>query len=433
MSKLISHQNTEDISSLSKQVEEGLSGLQTARDIYKAELTTLDFMKTKVKKKLAWFKKEMIKILDKMEEATLKALERDVSDYITQIDHQFKEHEDELKKHKDNFDGIKIGDQNAVINVTEVERLCSKTTEFVDKIKYGQFDLDFIPDAKLKEFSSCETMGDVSINMKRNGSKPYAIKSIEEICDGKVEDHTTRNISSICILVNGDIMLADSFNKSVTRYKCSTFRETACAKFLSYPWDMCVTASNELAVTFPEEIRNVRFLRTVRGLKQSRSLHLRHTCRGIDYFEEELFVTDQGIFVYIYTIDGVLLRKFSRDTTYKLQSDYRTISVSKRLIVLIDWEEGLIAFDREGKLLWKRNHNLIRRASGVCFDEYGNIFICSSRSLNIIQIDTYGTVIGEIAGTNQGIVRPTCVCFDTRKSTMIVGQQGAKTIKLKVV
>ncbi|KAH3844746.1 hypothetical protein DPMN_087008 [Dreissena polymorpha] len=126
-------------------------------------------------------------------------------------------------------------------------------------------------------------------------------------------DKETCDIRGICELSAGYILILDDSNKSVKLLDIQ-LKVIAHADLIGSPMDMYTISPTEVAVTFGKNMI-VQFLNVKdRQIYIGRKLDFKHTCHGIAYFKNTLFITSLTA-VYQYTMDGQLLKKIYEDTS----------------------------------------------------------------------------------------------------------------------
>lgn len=318
--------------------------------------------------------------------------------------------------------------------VNHSKKITSEARKALHKLNIQIGEIEFVPDQKLLELmTEVSTLGMCKLSFNRDPAVIYKIIDQRSIRIVPARGNKDCNITGACRVSDGNVLLTDRSNKKLLRLDIDSTKVRDELRFSSEPWAICMINSKEAAVSFPEEQKNVKFISITNKLKIRRSMKLRHTCRALAFQGDELIVADQGVYVYVYKLNGILVRKISKDGLNETRlSDYYSIAVNENLIVLADWIEGILAFDRNGKLIWKYDGTDLKRAGGLCFDENGNILACGSQSINVVHIDRNGKKIGEIANTAHGLMYPTTLCFDEERSTIVVAQREADFILFRV-
>lgn len=383
--------------------------------------------------KIKDFRSEMSKRLDAFEKEALQSLDAIFTEYKENTESHLKEADRCLTSHSENLKTMTVDEEEIFKRINECKeskRAIKQIQNALHKLKVQIADTEFIPDSNLTDvISKVTTLGVCRLSFRRDPTVLYEVIEKREVRMVSEKSSHDCNITGAALMPDGRVLLADRSNKRLVRLDTVSNGVKDYVNFQTEPWSVCSIHASEAAVSFPEEQNNVKFIRIDKKMRISRSLKLRHTCRALAYDGEELLVTDQGIFVSIYTLDGTLLRKFSKNGHFDSRlTDFHSIAVKDNLIVVADWNEGLLAFDKNGQIVWKYDDRDLKRAGGLCFDKNGNVIACGSQSINLIQINGNGKKIGEIANSSNGLVYPTTVCFDEQRALIIVAQQEANTV-----
>jgi hypothetical protein len=437
MEELSRECTTESIQKMIDEIESIQSQINEAVKKINNEKTTLNKEKQKAIKKIKDFKAEVLKQIDTFEKESIQNIEKALTEYVKKTETDLSEAKRRLSMRIDCLESVLHETEPSMIKIFEIKECqleITETREALHKLKIQIPEIEFLPNDKLLNLlSETKSLGACQLNFRRDPTMLYEIAEKRETRVVPEKSNNNCNITGLVVLADGSVLLADRSNKKLIRLGADTYAIKNTIKFSSEPWAVCTVNSTEAVVSFPEEQKNIKFINVTNKIKVSRTMKLRHTCRGVAFDGNVLLVTDQGVFIYVYKLDGTLLTKFSKDGHAESQlTDFYAIAVRDDLIVVADWNEGLLAFDTSGKLIWKQNDPDLKRPSGVCFDETGNILACGSQSINVKQINREGKKIGEVANTSNGLVYPTSLWFDIRKSLLIVSQQEANTVVYRV-
>ncbi|KAH3832940.1 hypothetical protein DPMN_106236 [Dreissena polymorpha] len=123
------------------------------------------------------------------------------------------------------------------------------------------------------------------------------------------------SIAGICVLTDGQVLVADSKNKRIKllnqQYQVVNHWDVTAG-----PWDICLITSSEVAVAVNDhdsKIHEVQFITVNQGkLVSGRKFQLQHECRGIVHHQGDLFVTS-GKELYKYSLSGKLICSLYQD------------------------------------------------------------------------------------------------------------------------
>ncbi|KAH3896431.1 hypothetical protein DPMN_020608 [Dreissena polymorpha] len=112
-------------------------------------------------------------------------------------------------------------------------------------------------------------------------------------------------ITGICVLTDGQVLVADRGNK---RFKLlnQQYQVVSHCGVAEYVRDMCQITPSEVAVAVDDDnyTHNVQFITVTQSqLTLGRKLELQHGCKGIDHHEGELFICSSTA-LFKYTLSG---------------------------------------------------------------------------------------------------------------------------------
>lgn len=247
-----------------------------------------------------------------------------------------------------------------------------------------------------------------------------------------LDDNFTSWISSLCVASNGNVLLVDR-NNSLKRFSPQENRVSRYLRFTGKPYSVCVINDMEAAVTMTGQSK-VYFVFIKKKMHVTSTLDLTFECRGIAFHNENLFVSDKTT-VYILTRRGEELRRITSDMSENFFSHINnmTVGLSGQTLFVADDNNGLVAVDiQSGNKLWHYTDDDLKRATGVCHDGNGSIFVCGWDSHNVLQITEKGEKVGEIIGKADGLTLPWALCFAPSSSTLFVSQDGEASDELVI-
>ncbi|KAH3844742.1 hypothetical protein DPMN_087004 [Dreissena polymorpha] len=159
----------------------------------------------------------------------------------------------------------------------------------------------------LGKIERVETQGN-EIVLEQKSKYPHDIRI--------TSDKVACDIRGICELYLGDILILDCNNNRVKLLDMQ-YKVVAHADLIGSPVDMCTISPNEVAVTFAGSKTNKigQFLNAKdRQIVIGRKLDFKHTCHGIAYLNNTLFITSRTA-LYQYVIEGQLVKKIYEDTS----------------------------------------------------------------------------------------------------------------------
>ncbi|XP_052220242.1 uncharacterized protein LOC127837321 [Dreissena polymorpha] len=235
------------------------------------------------------------------------------------------------------------------------------------------------------------------------------------------------NITGICCLPNGQVIVVDFNNKKVKlldrHYNVSSHCDVP-----GNPWDICQITSSEVAVTYD---KNVQFI-SVRNwkLKKGRKFLLPHDAFGIAYHEGALYVTS-SIVLYQYALSGSLVKKIYEDASSYCSVWKCAVSpAGDRIYVLNNTQHKVITLAIDGTLISTFVPALLspfdvpelQSPYGVHVTSSGHVLVCGFGSKNVIQLDTEGRKkLATLVSLTDTMCGPMSVCYNMNTHQIIVG------------
>ncbi|XP_052259946.1 uncharacterized protein LOC127864309 [Dreissena polymorpha] len=122
-------------------------------------------------------------------------------------------------------------------------------------------------------------------------------------------------ITAVCALPNGQVLVADRFNKKV-KLLSQQYRVVSHLDVRDEPLDMCLITPTEVSVAVHDEVQF--FTVSQSQLAKSRKLKLQHYCKGIAHNQGDLYICS-GTALYKYTLSGELDCRLYEDTSANLR------------------------------------------------------------------------------------------------------------------
>ncbi|XP_053383614.1 uncharacterized protein LOC128549895 [Mercenaria mercenaria] len=387
-----------------------------------------DNKKTKVVllKEIKAFRKEVNEVLDRLEQASVAEVEGKCGKQDQEFREELKNIQDTLDKLttcKAEMESSQRNPSQQFVNMKKSEKKIS------DMKKAGSRTTDKLKDSLLFERNSeilhflrnLESLAKKSLLMKHG---LYEVQSKQSYNVKLNDDVSTCDIWSSCILDSGDILLADFDNKKIKLADCETYRVRDSMKMSTSPRSICRISSVEAAVSFYN--KTVQFVSTKNELAPTRSLKFNYDCRGMVVIDGQLVIC-YSTTVYIYTINGELLRTIQKDRSgNNMFQNIREICLSDngKTIYMADDTKGLVTIDIDGNVIWKYSGQELKSAWGVCTDGNGNVFVSGITSRNVVQLGYDGAFLGEVVSKAHGLNCPQAVSFDRKQRKLFVADSN---------
>jgi sugar lactone lactonase YvrE len=268
----------------------------------------------------------------------------------------------------------------------------------------------------LKDF---KTFGLISVSNTENiTDKMYDVKSKKQVNMKHITDSKTCDIWGSCFTDDGLLFLADYSNKALKLIDLSAESIKDRLDLYASPVIICQINKNDFAVSLNN--KTIQFVSKGNKLNAIKQLKVDHFCHGLACTDDKLFISGQSTSVYIYDMNGSMLRKIASDKQGKaIFSSNRHISVSSddKMIYVGDSYKGVIVLDIEGnykKTITDPDFNFLW---GVCTDKRGNIFVCGMGQSKIVQIN-------EKSAEKMGVLGKVCnglsCSFDSKHNRLVV-------------
>ncbi|KAH3881976.1 hypothetical protein DPMN_005904 [Dreissena polymorpha] len=215
----------------------------------------------------------------------------------------------ELNKMKDEVISIKGSITSSIHKCTSLHNDLLQLLEIVQKIGDNK-ELCLIASIKCKHIiqQALTLLGKSGKVFKVQGKSKYNVRI--------PSDSVTCEISGICVLPDGQVLVVDWRNKNVKLLN-QQYQVVSHWDVNAWPFDICLIAPSEVAVTVNAiNIHEVQFITVNQGkLVPGRKFQLQHECRGIAHQNGDLFVTS-GIELYKYTLNGKLICRLYKALGY---------------------------------------------------------------------------------------------------------------------
>ncbi|KAH3850581.1 hypothetical protein DPMN_093003 [Dreissena polymorpha] len=145
-------------------------------------------------------------------------------------------------------------------------------------------------------------------------------------------DSKSCGIRAICVLSNGQVLLADMENKKVKLLN-QQYKVVSHCNVTAGPHGICQITPREVAVTVDDDINTheVQFITVTKSmLVTERQFRLEHKCRGIAHHADDLFI-GAGSALYMYSLSGELCTRLYKQLNRRLTT-YRQLKVGNMLV-----------------------------------------------------------------------------------------------------
>ncbi|KAH3749422.1 hypothetical protein DPMN_183920 [Dreissena polymorpha] len=240
------------------------------------------------------------------------------------------------------------------------------------------------------------------------------------------------NIGAICVLPEGQVLVADDNNKTI-KLLDQQHKVVSHCSMTTWPFHMCQITPSEVAVTL-KNIHEIQFI-TVnnRKLVTGRKLQLKHACFGIAFHKEDLYITDQTA-LYKYTLSGKKVSKMFEDKSGPYTVYRCAVSPTGDKLYITDTShDKLLTLARDGSVLATFTDPALQGQGGIHVTPAGQVLVCGGSSHTIIQVDDEGRKKLAILATKEdGVVNPRSVCYNRHTASILVGLYYNNILVFKV-
>ncbi|KAL4221097.1 hypothetical protein ACF0H5_019358 [Mactra antiquata] len=235
-----------------------------------------------------------------------------------------------------------------------------------------------------------------------------------------------------CLTFDYQLLVTDLNNKSLKLIDTHTMTVIDVCKLDSQPLGVCCISDDEAVVAC--EDTKIQFVSYGNKMKPTRQIKTSHYCYGITTKNDKLYVTDGGSSLYIYDMDGNLLKTISQDN-----DGNELFSVSGHVIFtengdkmyVSDYFKGVVCFDGEDNYQSTFKDSGLNGVDGVCVDGRGNIFVVGCWSFNVVQFNENGEKIGVVIKELDGLHEtPRSICFHQELNRLYVTMENSDVVKM---
>ncbi|XP_052778552.1 uncharacterized protein LOC128215996 [Mya arenaria] len=380
-------------------------------------------------------------VLDQLEEDTINELDVRVATFQEQIKKDIDQSEQmnkDIKSLADNMTKNKTNDSLVCVGYSRCQKLVTQTNDFIrDTATKHEVELAFVLNTKLYDLldslMSVERFGKII-----NASHVFKVENATQFNAALRTDKENSNISGICELLSGELVLVDNYNCRIKLLNQSYQIVDHC-DVPTHPLDVCHIAGNELAVSVNSDKKTrheVRFFNVMNlKLQQTRKLTFNHTIRQIVHYSGRLFITSDTA-LYSYDKVGQNGGTLFEDKADKLSVYTCAVSCDGSKIYIANVsKDQLLTLDREGNKLATLSDPNMKGPRAVHVSPLGHVFVCSYISNTVVQVDREGKrKLATLATQADGLVKPKSLCYSSHSSSLIIGQYETNNgVVIKVI
>ncbi|KAH3862320.1 hypothetical protein DPMN_025286 [Dreissena polymorpha] len=236
-------------------------------------------------------------------------------------------------------------------------------------------------------------------------------------------DSESCSITAICVLPDGQVLLADRNNKTVKLLN-QQYRVVSHLDVRTESQDICQITPSGVAVAVTYRNR-VQFITVIQGqLALGKKFQLQHECTGIAHNQGDLYISS-GTALYKFTLSGKQVCRLYKDTSASATVRKCAVSPTGDRLYIISYYK-LHTLARDGTLLATYTDPALDGLDGVHVTPAGQVLVCGTWSHTVLQVGWDGqsklTTLATLATQEDGVRRPWSVCYSSTTSSIIVGQ-----------
>jgi hypothetical protein len=252
--------------------------------------------------------------------------------------------------------------------------------------------------------------------------QPPSVKSINDI---KLTLHNTFNgpkgkgmtcITGCIVCPNGKMILVENnYNRRLPILNDDDTLDKVIRCSLGYPIDVTYLDDRTVAVSADTGIEIIN----IDTKKPERRINTSELCCGITYHN--------GVLLWCEKNRGIQMMKLSdgRSTTLVKQGNLQNhsfITTCREKIYQTNRNTKTVTcYTIKGAKLWEfKDESLLTDPLGVTVDNNGNVYVTSCSSHSVVVIEPDGRKDRQILSSDDGLIMPTGIYFDTSKNCLLV-------------
>ncbi|XP_052780149.1 uncharacterized protein LOC128217217 [Mya arenaria] len=385
-------------------------------------------------------RKEINEILDKLEKKTVEQLDSMMEDLEKPLKdnlESFANMDDQISTMIEKLRQIsgKNRESSSYIGLKKCQSKLSEANCLVQEIREKE-QMKFKSDESVLSFlRNLNSLGNVDSVKDTDNIHVYKSKSSSEFEVKMDKDKKECYIEGICELPSGEVVIADYSNDRVKLLN-SQFEVIGHYDLPAPPQHLCHTKGSEVAVAVGEvSTYEIHLVTVTKGnLQALRKFTTDHKCMSVGHHQGQLYV-GSGKALYLYSLDGSLIKKMYEDNSYSLTVYSCAVSPDGERIYVTNYNASkLITLDTSGQVLYTVDDPDLQNPTGLCVSPSGHVFVCGQESHTVLQVDQEGRKkLATVAREADDLCYPRSVWFSEQTSTLIVGnlhQDNITVVKL---
>ncbi|KAH3749414.1 uncharacterized protein LOC127847627 isoform X1 [Dreissena polymorpha] len=434
ISDIVKIQST-DLKKLSVSIQTILEEMRKLQGNQEASLQYLQNSFDEQLQKIHETRRKINAALDTIEQKTL----NEMKDTLTKLQASCKDDvdkcislQDELKQLRDAIQDIsdKSKLELSFIATRKCKDIIQQSETFLKKNSLQvKVSITFQPSSDIAQYlSELSGLGKIEHSTQiLNPNKVFTVKG-KSVHNVRISsDSKVCNITAICVLPEGQVLVADSGNENIKLLDQQHQVVSHCS-VTTWPRDMCQITPSDVAVALKSEVQFITV--NNRKLVTGGKLQLKHACVGIACHQEDLYISDYTA-LYKYTLSGKQVSKMYEDKTGDFTVKACAVSpTGDKLYITNVSNKKVLTLARDGSVLATfTDHALLEPYVHVT--PAGQVLVCGFLSNTIIQVDDEGRKKLAILATQEdGVVSPLSVCYNRHTASILVGLYASSNIRV---
>lgn len=279
--------------------------------------------------------------------------------------------------------------------------------------------------AKVSEIQSSQNAN----NIELFGRFCVADESDSKVCD----------ISSISLLSDGEVIVADSTNSKLKKLD-KTYKLVDSVNMPASVHSVCLDNVSQVAASLYMK-RTIQHVSVEPELGLITSFSVGAYCRGMCCLGDKLLVCSGDVFqpnsghIEVYDSAGrqqdtipIAPRRLTAVPLYITGSDD-----GEYLLVTSYKCDNITVLDLTGNVVTTFSHKHLIGPRGLCTDSRGHVFVCGSGSNTVVQLSLEHQEIDVLLTEKEGIKEPEGICFDRKTSRLLIGLSNSNDMYVYIL
>jgi len=417
------------------------NALNKVSDIKQKQLSNLEISGEKVLGQIQTIRRDVNKAFDDLEAHTVAELDKMKSSKERQVHadvRTIRDTMDHVQKMLDDInEGKHKGESSAFISFKKGEEILTQGQSILQTMEMTtEVQLAFQPYIGILDYLAALTkLGELSCT---SGSSPALpgpdhtfVKENEtqyNTCHGKEET----SIYAICVLPNGQTLLADKWNCSLKLLN-DKFTIISSHNLGKTPSSMCYVGNSEVAVALIDDNSKctIQYIRvTDGGFEYTEARQLDHVCSSMAWHDDRLFVLSSNT-LYLYSTrksEVIVLHKLNNSDTYNYMKRCAVSPDGTRIFISHAHHRTLTTLNLDGTVLHTFTDPEMQVPSAIHVSPAGHVFVgCLNGT--VLQVSSDGTLkLTTITGSERTRRGIRSLCYNTNTGNLVVGFQDGKDI-----